>query len=90
MAKEKVTVTLDSARLQELRSLVGARSLSANIDAAIEAYVQRLRHLGAVDEWLAELEKKDGPVPVETLEWAARMFDQLNASRGGKRRKRAS
>jgi len=89
MAKEKVTLTLDSAKLQELRALVGRRSLSASVDEAIETYVQHKRHLGAVDEWLAELEQAHGPVRTETLEWAARLVDQWDASRGG-RRKRAS
>jgi hypothetical protein len=73
MAKEKVTLTLDADRVGELRALVGARSLSAGVDAAIAAYVQRLRHLAAVDDWLAELEREHGPVPPETLDWAARL-----------------
>jgi hypothetical protein len=90
MVKEKVTLTLDSTKLQELRALVGTRSLSASVDEAIAAYVQHRRHLGAVDEWLAELERAHGPVRVETLEWAARVVDQWDASRGGRRRKRAS
>lgn len=89
MVKEKVTLTLDSARLQELRALVGARSLSASVEEAIAAYVQRRRHLAAVDDWLAELERSHGPVPVETLEWAARLVDQWDASRRTRRRRRA-
>jgi hypothetical protein len=87
MAKEKVTLTLDAAQLAALRDLVGARSLSANVDAAVTAYVARLRHLQAVDEWLVELEREHGPAPVETLEWAARLVEQWEA--GPKRRRRA-
>jgi len=45
-----VALTLDAAKLQELRTLVGARSLSASIDEAIEAYLQHKRQLGVVDE----------------------------------------
>jgi hypothetical protein len=92
MVKEKVTLTLDSVTLQELRALVGPRSLSASVEEAIEAYVQRRRHLAAVDDWLAELERAHGPVPIETLEWAARLVDQWDAARRktGRRRKRAS
>jgi predicted transcriptional regulator len=90
MAKEKVTLTLDAAKLQELRALVGARSLSANIDKAIEAYLQHKRQLKAVDEWLAEMDQQYGPVPVETLEWAARLVEQWDAGRRGQRRNRAS
>jgi hypothetical protein len=75
MAKEKVTLTLDADNLAALRSLVGPRSLSAAVDAAIVERLARLRHLGAVDEWLAELDAEHGPVPPETLEWAARLVD---------------
>lgn len=76
MAKEKVTLTLDAARLHQLRALVGARSLSAAVDAAVEAHVTRLKHLAAVDDWLADLDRDHGPVPPETLEWAAQIVDR--------------
>lgn len=89
MAKEKVTLTLDAENLQELRALVGARSLSATVDAAVTAYLSRLRHLRAVDEWLSELEREHGPVPVQTLEWAAKMVGDWEAGRR-KRRRRAA
>lgn len=79
--KAKVTLTLDSAQLQELRALVGARSLSAAVDAAVAAYLTRLRHLAAVDDWLAELEREHGPVPPETLEWAADLVANWEASK---------
>ncbi len=80
MGKEKVTLTLDAGRLDELRALVGARSLSATVDAAVTAYLAKLRHLQAVDEWLVELEREHGPVPPETLEWAAQIIDQWSAA----------
>lgn len=75
MPKEKVTLTLDTEQLEELRSLVDARSLSATVDQAVGSYLSRLRHLRAVDGWLAELEAEHGPVAPETLEWAARIVD---------------
>lgn len=75
MAKEKVTLTLDSANLTALRSLVGQRSLSATVDRAIAAHVGRMKHLAAVDEWLEELESQHGPIPPETLEWAGQLVD---------------
>jgi hypothetical protein len=80
MAKEKVTLTLDAEALAELRSLVGSRSISASVDAAVAAYVARLRHLVSVDQWLAELEREHGPVPPETLEWAAQLVDDWAAA----------
>ena len=87
MAKEKVTLTLEGTRLEELRSLVGARSLSAAVDQAVAAYVAHLKHLHAVDDWLAELEREHGPIPPETLGWAAEIVDQW-AGPGGRRSSR--
>lgn len=75
MPKEKVTLTLDTEQLEELRSLIDARSLSATVDQAVGSYLSRLRHLRAVDGWLAELEAEHGPVDQETLEWAACIVD---------------
>lgn len=80
MAKEKITLTLDTVQLEELRSLVGARSLSATVDRAVGAHLSRLRHLRAVDAWLAELDAEHAPVDPETLEWAARTVDEWAAT----------
>lgn len=88
MPKEKVTLTLDAGRLGELRDLVGSRSLSAAVDAAVAAYVARLQHLAAVDEWLLELEREHGPVPAETLEWAARLVGDWEATKPDGQRRR--
>lgn len=81
MPREKVTLTLDGENLNELRQLVRARSLSAAVDSAVVAYLARLRHLSAVDEWLVELEREHGPVPAETLDWAARLVSQWESGR---------
>ena len=81
MGKEKVTLTLDGAQLDELRTLAGARSLSAAVDNAVGAYLSKWRHLAAVDDWLADLERDHGPVPVETLEWAAQVVERWEADR---------
>jgi hypothetical protein len=89
MPREKVTLTLDADRLQELRALVGARSLSAAVDSAVLAYLARLRHLSAVDDWLLELEREHGPVPPETLDWAARLVEDWESERGAEGRRRA-
>jgi hypothetical protein len=87
MTKEKVTLTLDTARLKELRDLVGSRSISAAVDDAVGAHVLRLRHLAAVDDWLAELERLHGPIQPETLEWAARLVERWASSTSHPRRK---
>jgi len=83
--KEKVTLTLHAGNLAALRSLVGGRSLSAAIDSAVAERLARLRHLAAVDEWLGELDRAHGPVPQETLEWAARLVDEWDAKRRPRR-----
>src|SRR5438045_2676832 len=87
MLREKVTLTLDSRQLQELRKRVGARSLSAAVDLAVTAYLARLRHLAAVDGWLVELERQHGPVPHETLEWAGKLVAEWEDGRAGKKRR---
>lgn len=81
MAKEKVTLTLDAAQLAQLRDAVGARSLSAAVDGAVAAYLSRLRHLASVDEWLTELEREHGPLPPQTLEWAAQLVEEWDSGR---------
>jgi hypothetical protein len=87
MARTKVTLTLDAEQLGELRELIGARSLSAAVDSAVAAYLARLRHLTAVDDWLAELERAHGPVPVETLDWAAQLVDEWSRAQPKGRRR---
>lgn len=89
MAKEKVTLTLSSESLQELRARVGGRSLSVTLDLALREHLARLRHLAAVDEWLVEMEREHGPIPTQTLEWAARLVGDWDAGRK-KRRRRAA
>jgi hypothetical protein len=86
MAKEKVTLTLDADKLEELRNVGGRRSLSASVNGAIAAYLTRVRHLSAVDEWLAEMDREHGPVPAKTLEWAATLVDEWDHARGEARR----
>jgi len=75
MAREKVTLTLDGEQLEALRRVAGARRLSAALDSAVAAYLQRLHHLAAVDDWLAELEQEHGPIPTETQDWATQLVD---------------
>ena len=72
MAKKKVTLTLDSTILTTLRKLVGGRSLSAEVERAVAERVDRLRHLSSVDDMLRELDEAHGPIPAETLDWAAK------------------
>jgi acetylornithine deacetylase/succinyl-diaminopimelate desuccinylase-like protein len=81
MPRQKVTLTLSADILEELRGLVAARSLSAAVERALAAHLDRLRHVGAVGDWLVEMEREHGPVLSETLDWAAKLVDQWNSDR---------
>jgi hypothetical protein len=81
MPRQKITLTLRTETLDELRRLVGARSLSATVDRADAAHLDRLRHLAAVDDWLMEMERDHGRVPPEALDWAAKLVDDWDAGR---------
>jgi hypothetical protein len=87
MAKEKVTLTLDSTILSTLRKLVGGRSLSAEVERAVTERVARLQHLASVDDMLRELDEAHGPIPAETLDWAAKQVDAWVAPSAPKRRR---
>ena len=76
-------MTLDADRLAELRELVGGRSLSAGLDAALASHLDRLRHQAAVDGWLAEMEHEHGPVPAQVQEWAAGEVSAWARARSG-------
>ena len=88
VTKEKVTLTLDAEQLAALRDLAGARSLSAAVDSAVAAHLAKWKHLTAVDEWLAEQEREHGPVPPETLEWAAQVVERWEGGRSSAPRRR--
>jgi hypothetical protein len=87
MPKEKVTLTLDSATLAGLRKLVGSRSVSAEVERAVSERVAKLKHLAAVDDLLHELEEAHGPVPAETLDWAAKEVAEWVTAKSPKRRR---
>ena len=84
MPKQKLTLTLDSENVEQLRTIVGARSLSAAVDSAVQAYLSRLRHLQAVDEWLVEMERAHGPIPAQSLEWAASLVEDWETRRNSR------
>ena len=81
MSRSKVTLTLSTEHVEALRDLVGARSLSAAVDQAVAAHLARLRHLAAVDEWLADMEREHGPIPPHALEWAAAIVEDWDTKR---------
>ncbi|MEY4579041.1 MAG: hypothetical protein RL701_3744 [Pseudomonadota bacterium] len=87
MTKEKVTLTLNSETLSALRKLVGSRSVSAEVERAVSERVAKLRHLASVDDMLRELDDAHGPVPADTLAWAAKEVAEWSAPVRKQRRK---
>ena len=61
--------------------------LSGQVKQRVIAHVLRLRHLAAVDDWLAELERVHGPIQPETLEWAAQLVERWESSTTQPRRR---
>lgn len=76
MSKETITVVLDGELVAELRQLRDPQTLFATVEAVLKDRVQHLRHLVAVDEWLAEMETEDGPVSPGERAWAEAVFDR--------------
>lgn len=76
-----MTLTVDTEQLEQLRRLVGARSMSSAVELALAEYLAKLRHFAAVDEWLAEMEREEGPIPQDSLDWAKSVFDDRQAGR---------
>jgi hypothetical protein len=60
--------------------------MSSAVEQALAEYLAKVRHFAAVDEWLDEMEREDGPVPPETLEWARKLVDDwLAGAKSGRR-----
>lgn len=71
--KEKVSITLDKALVDEIRSQFGGRALSASINELLHAALAQ-EHLA---ELVNELEQEAGPASLETYERVlAQWFDE--------------
>lgn len=60
---QAMTVTVDSATLEEARRLAGRRGLSALVNAAMQAEVRRRRVIALLRQW--EEEAQSGQADVE-------------------------
>jgi hypothetical protein len=58
-SKEKVSLSLDSALIAEVRRRVGKRELSSFLNEALERRLQ----IDAITQYLHDAEKRFGPVP---------------------------
>lgn len=78
MAKRKVTVTVDEALVDAVQVL-GAESLSAVVNAALEHEVDRRARSAALARMLADWDDSLGPVGDDAMAAAAAAFDDLDA-----------
>lgn len=70
MAKEKVTITVDRAKLSEARSVSGASSASAAIDVALSQLIHRQRLLNDVKAYVkTPPTAEEAALGTELLDW---------------------
>ena len=76
MAKRKITVTVDEALVEAAK--LGSESLSAVVNSALAAEVERRARAAALERRLSEWEAEFGPVDRQASEAARRAFDDLD------------
>lgn len=77
MAKRKITVTVDEAVVQQAQHL-GEENLSAVVNEALAAHVERRARMAALRELLDRWEAELGPVPEADVVAARGAFDELD------------
>ena len=78
MAKRKITVTVDEELVESVQGL-GAESLSAVVNEALAAEVERRARAAALGRLLGEWDKAFGPVGEAAAAAAAAAFDDVDA-----------
>ncbi|MEA2901792.1 MAG: Post-segregation antitoxin CcdA [Actinomycetota bacterium] len=79
MAKRKITVTVDEAVVDEAQRL-GIDNLSAVVNEALTAHVDRLARRAALRQLLDEWDAEMGPVSEAALAAAREAFDDLDGT----------
>jgi len=77
MAKRKITVTVDAETLEQAQAL-GVPNLSAVVDAALRAHVERLARQAALRDLLDSWDRAGGPVSEADRATARAAFDELD------------
>ena len=78
MAKRKITVTVDEDLVESVQAL-GAESLSAVVNDALAAEVERRARAAALGRLLAGWDAAFGPVSGDVAAAAAAAFDDVDA-----------
>lgn len=95
MAKRKITVTVDEDLVQSVQAL-GSESLSAVVNDALAAEVERRARAAALGRLLTEWDAAFGPVSEDAAAAAADAFDDADAvaaapvARPARRRRRGA
>ncbi len=83
MAKRKITVTVDEGLVEQAQRL-GVESLSAVVNEALAAHVERLARRAALRRLLDDWDLEHGPVSEEAAAEARTAFDELDGSDEGR------
>ena len=83
MAKRKITVTVDEG-LVEQANLLGVESLSAVVNQALAAHIERLARRAALRQLLDGWERECGPVSEAAAARARAAFDELDGVTDGR------
>ncbi len=77
MAKRKITVTVDTGLVEEAQ-LLGIENLSAVVNEALTAHVDRLARRAALRQLLDEWDLELGPVSDAAIADAQDAFDEVD------------
>jgi predicted transcriptional regulator len=83
MAKRKITVTIDEDLVERAHQLGEDTSLSAVMNEALAAHVERLSRLAALQDLLDSWERRFGPVGEHARAEAGAAFDELDGLADG-------
>lgn len=83
MAKRKITVTVDE-RLVEQAHLLGVESLSAVVNQALAAHIERVARRAALRRLLDGWDRECGPVSEAAAAQAQAVFDELDGAADGR------
>jgi len=84
MAKRKITVTVDEQVVEQAQALGVGPSLSAVVNDALVAHVDRLARRAALGELLDSWDGRLGPVPEADVAAARAAFDELDGVATGR------
>jgi hypothetical protein len=80
VATRKISITVDSELVDEVKARVGARGVSGFFSKAVADAIEAERENEGLDELLAYLEEKLGPPKEEDLAWAEQVIQRAEAA----------